>query len=117
MLEPPERGRTLHDVVVRGQQHIGLQRDEPADGVLVSGQVVIARRGQPFAGAVLDAVVQNGIDDYRRAAACVPNAEVAEGVTGKVHYLDAPVRPQPNGFTAAQPNVDGGVATELLTDP
>src|SRR5215203_1967612 len=90
---------------------------EHADGVLVGGGVEVARRLQEVAFTVVDARLERCVYDDDRVVLRTPDAEVARRVAGEVQELDPPVGPQPQGLTAAQAHVHGGVAAELRADP
>src|SRR5215218_5277072 len=90
---------------------------ELADGVLVGGGVEVARRLQEVAFTVVDARLERCVYDDDRVVLRIPDAEVARRVAGEVQELDPPVGPQPQGLTAAQAHVHGGVAAELRADP
>src|SRR5215212_9948188 len=90
---------------------------ELADGVLVGGGVEVARRLQEVAFTVVEARLERCVYDDDRVVLRIPDAEVARRVAGEVQELDPPVGPQPQGLTAAQAHVHGGVAAELRADP
>ena len=115
-VEELARGGTLHDVVVGGQQELGVERAQPADRRLVGARVVVARRDQAVAGAVVDAVGEHGVDDDRRAGLRVPQAEVPGRVAGQREHLEPAVGPEPQRLAAAEPDVDRLVAAELVRE-
>jgi len=75
-----------------GEQEVGVERSEPADGRLVRACVVVARRDEARAGAVVDAVAQDGVYD-RAGERLIPpryyDARAYEATIRRVRALDA----------------------------
>src|SRR5215216_4512682 len=94
-----------------------MQASEGTDGVLVSGGVEVARWEQTVPPAVVDTRLQGGIYDDGRVVLRIPDAQVARRVAGEVQDLDPPVRPQPQGLSAAQAHIDRGVSAQPRADP
>ena len=115
-IEELARRLALHDLVMRGQQQRRVEGAQAADGRLVAGGRVVARRDQAVAGAVADAVGQHGVDDDRGVAARVPQPEVPGRVAGQRDDLDAPVGAQAQRLAAGQADVDGRVAAQLALE-
>ncbi len=115
-VEELARGGALHDVVVRGQQQLGVERAQAADRRLVGAGVVVARRDQAVARAVVDAVGEHRVDDDRRAGLRVPQAEVPERVAGQREHLEPAVAAEAQRLAAAQADVDRRVAAQLVLE-
>ena len=79
-------------VVVRGQQQLGVERAQAADRRLVGGRVVVARRDQAVARAVVDAVGEHRVDHDRRAGGRRPTGRGARACGRAARAPPAAVR-------------------------
>ena len=115
-VEELARGGALHDVVVRGQQQRGVEFAEAADRRLVGGRVVVARRDQAVARAVVDAVGEHRVDHDRRAGLRVPQAEMPERMAGQREHLELAAGSEAHRLASLQPGVDRRVAAQLVLE-
>jgi hypothetical protein len=113
MVEPRAGLVGVHDRIVRGEQELGLKRSNSLDGFAVAGGGVVAGRYEAVAGAIIDPVVEDRIDDDGASTARVPDPELPEGMSGQVHDLEVPARLEAKHFSASQSDIDGLVSPEI----